>query len=392
MRRALVVASLFGMLLAPVTAAADPITAYTIFAGNVVNLGNPVTIAGQIGANATVSAFGVNGDNFSTLESIKTAGNVDLGNSTTVTGNVIASGFINMNNSSVIKGDAHSSVASGSTGLFINNSLSKVEGTYFHNNGSLISLGGGATLAGSVPNNACQAVPGSVPAQPCNIVGSPTAYVPVSIPAANVTLVSKVGSDPGDTSQGTSHLIDAGTPTLALAPGTYNDIVTNGSGRRLVLSAGTYYFDTWNFDINTIVEIPATGNVFLYFTGNVTLNPGFTLVLPGVSPPLLTSADANRIYAELLGNWSLQNGVSNAGKQSWVGTVFGSGATSNVSFGTQTTVIGAAWARNNFNADNGFTLLAAAPIPPNGAVPEPATLLLVGTGLAFAASRLRRKK
>jgi hypothetical protein len=205
-----------------------------------------------------------------------------------------------------------------------------------------------------------------------------------------------------DTSLGSNYT--GGSTTLS--PDTYNDVNINASGATLTLLAGTYYFDTLTFtnSVNLNLNLGG-GDIFIYMTGNFSANNGFNVtgldcaVTAVPSPPphmpytTVACTETSKVYLETLGSWTLANGATNFGKLSWFGTIVASGAStsdpnSRIRFGSEATLVGNAWARNDVITDQKFTQYN---LPPTS-VPEPTALLLLGSGLLFVAARARRTR
>ena len=356
MKRRLVLAAL--ALLLPAVASADPISAFSLFGGNMLSLGASNTLGGLAGSNGIV-ALQNGGSNILTLEGggtvstsggastitgniisnsnvildnnghvtggIDSGGNVTLGSNVVVDGNIRAGGTLFLNNNAVVHGNVDVGAAAGAV-VTLNDTLAHIDGTVTHKAGTTITDPGVVSVGGNV----------------IGVPAAPTAYSATSVPAATPGIVSS--------SLAADSRSIANFGSLALAPGTYNDL-SMGSSATLQLSAGTYYFDTWTLDNNDTISFIGGGLFRLFFTGNVFANSGLIVNDGTVSG----NPNANNIYAETLGNWS--------DRGEWIGTIFGSGGSSNVSFGPESSLTGVAWARNNLITDQHFTQTNPVPFP-----------------------------
>ncbi len=152
-----------------------------------------------------------------------------------------------------------------------------------------------------------------------------------------------------------------------------------GSTNILNLSAGSYYFDTWNIGGGTTINFDLTsGGISLFFNGDVDIGSNLNVGL--------INGDASDIYSETYGNWTLNGGGE------WFGTIFGSGALSDIHFGSNDSLTGALFATHNLVFDGGSTAnLLQADYLTNNSVPEPGTLLLLGSGLLGLVAVGRKK-
>jgi hypothetical protein len=327
-----IIITTLGLLLAPF-AAAEPVSAFTAFGGNATFLGNGVTVhSGLVGSNNamtiggasdTVSIMGagiLNGGN-SIMASgnvtfngnvslggsshatgnINSGGNVDLGNSALVDGNVRAAGSVTLGGLAQVSGNVDAGKASGIAVTLGNNA--KVLGTVTHLAGTTVSMGGGATVG-------------------ANVIGPPAAPVPYV--AATLNAATSFGAGLGDTTKG-------GGQITTLAAGAYHNF-NLGSNNTLNLTSGNYYFNAFSLGGgSTIVFDLSGGAINLFFDSNVNIGNNLDVTLIG--------GDALDIYAETKGDWSQDGGGE------WFGTVFGSGASSDVEFGNGSTLNGSFIAR-----------------------------------------------
>jgi hypothetical protein len=289
---------------------------------------------------------------------IDSGGNVTLLGGAIVDGSIRAAGNVSLGSGASVGGDVDAGDPTGTAVTL--NSNATVVGTVTHKPGTTVNCGGSTVTCNngaSIGGNVISATP-----------DAPTAYTPTVLPSATTFTAGTV-----DISQGANQ-------TTTLPSNTSWDDVSLGSSNILNISAGTYTFDTWSIGANSTLNLDLTGGaIVLLFTGNVVINSNLTVNLIGG-----TAAD---VYAETYGNWNLGAGGD------WRGTIFGSGATSNITFNGTTDVVGALYATNNLNvgADSTVNFVQSNYLaPPSTAVPEPATLALLAAGLLGAAGRSRR--
>ena len=165
----------------------------------------------------------------------------------------------------IVKGDVDAGAGSGNAISLGNNA--EILGNATHKPGTVINFSSGSRVG-------------------ANVTGTP------DTPASDLTTALPTSTT--FSSGGASHdLVSAST--LTLAPGSYNDIAL-GNSSILNLSAGTYYFDTWDFGGGTNINFDLTsGNIALFFTGLVDLGNNIGANLIG--------GDATGLYAETTGGW-----------------------------------------------------------------------------------------
>jgi hypothetical protein len=377
--------------LAPSAAVADPITAFSLFGGNSTGLGGNVTVfSGLVGSNGNMGigadsdtltlvgggTLSANGD-IVTSGDVVFNGNVTVGADGHVTGDIDSGGNVTLLGDAIVDGSirAAGNVSLGS-GASVGGDVDAGDAT-----GTAVSLGNGATVVGTVTHK-----PGTVVNCGGNTVGgcnngasigaratsatpdAPTIYTPTMLPSATSFVA------------GTMDITKGAGQTTTLAVNSSWDAISLGGTNVLNISAGTYRFNTWNIGAGSTLNLDLTGGaIVLLFTGNVMVGGNLTVNLIGG-----TAAD---VYAETYGNWTLGTGGD------WRGTIFGSGATSNITFNGTTDLVGALYAKNNLDVGANSTVNFVQSnylAPPSTAVPEPTTLAMLAAGLLGAAGRSRR--
>jgi hypothetical protein len=208
-----------------------------------------------------------------------------------------------------------------------------------------------------------------LPPAPVVVAGTPTPPTPfggVTLPAAH------------SFSAGITDVIKPANTTTSLLPGSYDDVSLDANNV-LNLSAGIYHFDTWTIANNAVLNVDLTaGAIFLYFTGDVSIASNFIVNLLG--------GGASLVYAETLSDWLMGDNVN------WYGTIFGSGQNSDVTFGDNHHLTGAAYATHDLRlGDNNivnFALWGGPNTPQSVAIP--ATPWLLGMSLIALAAFRRR--
>jgi hypothetical protein len=143
----------------------------------------------------------------------------------------------------------------------------------------------------------------------------------------------------------------------------------------LKLSAGTYYFDSLTVGAESSFIFDLSGGAInLFIKDNVNIGSNFDFEM--------LNGTANDIYTETKGNWT------QGAWGEWFGTLFASGANSNMHFNQDSKLGGTFIARKNIQLDLGSTVVAMP--EETGKVPVPGSLPLLAIGLA-ALALLRRR-
>lgn len=330
------------LIVAPVYASAGN---FTLFAGNNVNLEQGTKVTGNVAAGGIVNAKYQS----SVKGNVLANGAVNVEQAAVVNGNIESAGKVHMKYQSTVNGKISTSTTDKSAVTLEQGSV--VGGNVYHNSGTKLTANWGSSYVSDV-------------------VG------PVTGPAMDVL--------PG------ASAFNAGTTLFnlnayqsgALGQGTYGRI-NLGYDSTLKLTAGNYYFDSLDIGgYGKLIFDLAGGAINLYIKNNVNIGQNFEFEA--------INGSASSIYTETLGNYDL--GINGQ----WYGTLFGSGANSNLHFNQNATIGGTFMARNNIQLDINSVVVGLPSQPdkgiPSNDVPLPGTLALMGLGLLAMAGAHRRSR
>jgi hypothetical protein len=139
--------------------------------------------------------------------------------------------------------------------------------------------------------------------------------------------------------------------TTTIAPGAYRDL-SAGNGFVMNISAGTYVFRNWTAGNSTIINADTTGgDINFIVTGTVSAINNFSLN---------TSGNGGQVTFRIVtGDFVTNNNASvlNASIITYGGSI---------NFGSNTTVVGVLWARNNITVNSGTIQTGSSPATPSG--------------------------
>ena len=285
---------------------------YCIFGQNSVYLG-PITKLGDgsVGSNGDINFGGsvqvgavegggsfVGGTNV-VAEHITMNGDVTIKGGTRVTTDINSGGFIlTGTNITIGYGGSGNGIAGGNV-TFIggNRVFGNVDASgNVALNHNTVHVYGDVSAAGTFTQTPSAKVDGTITSP--GVPVAPLAYTPISLPPA--TVFASGGPD----------VTNPGPAGTTLAPGSYGALNIIGAKTSLTLTAGDYYFDSFNFwsTYPSLTFDVTGGKIRVYVTGDVKIRQSATISVVG--------GGAEDVFLETHGNFTT------GGATVWNGTVF----------------------------------------------------------------------
>jgi hypothetical protein len=356
-------------------------------------IGNGVTVNGMVGSNEDVAMT----QNAQVFGDIYAGRNFD-GGSNIVIGTALNPVTVIANGSAELDGDlfgdlhSGSSLPSGNTVSLLLRADADVTGNVFTKNNldfngpNGILVTGNATVGGVVVDLNGNVIAGTT------TTGSTAgllSYTPIVVPAATAFSASGNAADDRTCTGG-------GCSALSLAPDTYRDLII-GQDKELTLTSGTYYFNSINVNSGLDLYLDLSSgnplNIYVVEEANFGQNQIVFVKRPGdlgftQISSLADKSIASLVYLETLDRFNINQ------NSEWVGTVFASmlelGGTDETYVGQNISVWGALYAFDSVDVHQDSTVNYIRSYHAPAAVSEPATLLMLGSGLFGAAVFGRR--
>lgn len=312
-------------------------------AGQNVTLRNQTQVSGDVVASGDVTlrnqsetggdicaAGGVELENKAVVGGdINAGGSVTLANGAKVTGSIYAGGDVTLQNNAGVSGDIHSA-ATVSLGnkAEVAGSVYASEGVTFSNQSVIL----GDLHMPDPPQGAQDHVQGNI-------------YTPADAefmdPTAPGDCPSPVSPDHHDFTAGGADVDLGWQEDRAITPDSYGSLESGGKNE-ITLSAGTYYADSYFFEIMDMAwdqELYldlSEGGITIFVEGDVTFDGDLDIYVStdGSIYQSMTDVDqdlASRVYLETLGAFSMGS------DSQWFGTIF---AGNDISFGSDNQLIG----------------------------------------------------